>query len=343
MSIKSKLENIKEKIANFHSNITLNEFLNEFDEIMLNELKEEDLILIKDFFKSGYVNKILALFPSKEKDKEILVKKLKELKDKIETLESEKSQQKYINEIQKKNISDLEKKDEIQKQSISNLEKQSIEKESINKSQKQHISNIRKSYLEKQNEIINQDICYLKKQYKNNKRRMDILEKNIKEENLKFKKSLEDMILKYVYNFQDFIEKEEAIKKNKERDNHEAILYTILISIGLTFDEIYLNFDEKILKNFPKIKPEFNRIAIGSLSYLYNSDERGHASSTNNILENLFPKYSGLSKLFTDQILNGTKEVIKNLPLFKLGKIEDIEFKVKKDKITELIRNTFNK
>lgn len=62
-----------------------------------------------------------------------------------------------------------------------------------------------------------------------------------------------------------------------------------------------------------------------------------------NILEKLFPKYSGLSELFTDQILNGTKEVIKDLPLFKLGIIKAQEFKVKKDKITELIRKTFSK
>ena len=113
--------------------------------------------------------------------------------------------------------------------------------------------------------------------------------------------------------------------------------------MGISFEEIYLNLNDKFQKNIPNIKQEFIRIAFDSQYNLYNSDDIAHESSTNNILKKIFPKYSGLSKLFTDQILNGTKEVIKNLPLFKLGVIKDPEFKVKMDKITDLIRNTFNK
>lgn len=390
ISIKSKLEFIKERIENSNAIITINEFLNQFEEIMLSDLTKEDFILIKDFFKSGYFKKIQELFQSQEKDKEILVKKLEELEDKIETLENENSQQKYINEIQKRNLSDLKEQDEIQKNRIYNLEKQSREQESINKSQKQRLSDLEKknieqefinnnqkhsiSDLQKQNieqESINrnqkqlildlkeevetqkQSISDLKKENIEHKsinqslnKRLDILEKKYKsskEEKNKFKKNLEDMILGSVHKGQDEIEKENILKEFKERDNYKAILYTILISIGLSFDEIYLNLNDKFYKNLPNIKQEFIDIFLDSHYNLKNSDDRAHESSTNNILEKLFPKYSGLSELFTDQILNGTKEVIKDLPLFKLGIIKAQEFKVKKDKITELIRKTFSK
>ena len=377
ISIKSKLEFIKERIENSNAIITINEFLNQFEEIMLSDLTKEDFILIKDFFKSGYFKKIQELFQSQEKDKEILVKKLEELEDKIETLENENSQQKYINEIQKRNISELKEQDEIQKNRIYNLEKQSREQESINKSQKQRLSDLGKknieqefinnnqkqciSDLQKQNieqESINrnqkqlildlkeevetqkQSISDLKKENIEHKsinqslnKRLDILEKKYKspkEEKNKFKKNLEDMILGSVHKGQDEIEKENILKEIKERDNYKAILYTILISIGLSFDEIYLNLNDKFYKNLPNIKQEFIDIFLDSHYNLKNSDDRAHESSTNNILEKLFPKYSGLSELFTDQILNGTKEVIKDLPLFKLGIIKAQEFKEKK-------------
>ncbi len=383
ISIKSKLEFIKERIENSNAIITINEFLNQFEEIMLSDLTKEDFILIKDFFKSGYFKKIQELFQSQEKDKEILVKKLEELEDKIETLENENSQQKYLNEIQKRNISDLKEQDEIQKNRIYNLEKQSREQESINKSQKQRLSDLEKknieqefinnsqkqciSDLQKQNieqESLNSNqkqlISDLKEEVEDLKKeniehksinqslnaRLDILEKkykSIKEEKNKFKKNLEDMMLGSVHKGQDEIEKENILKEIKERDNYKAILYTILISIGLSFDEIYLNLNDKFYKNLPNIKQEFVDIFLDSRYNLKNSDDRAHESSTNNILEKLFPKYSGLSELFTDQILNGTKEVIKDLPLFKLGIIKAQEFKVKKDKITELIRKTFSK
>lgn len=202
---------------------------------------------------------------------------------------------------------------ETQKQSISDLKKENIEHKSINQS-------------------LNKRLDILEKKYK-----------SPKEEKNKFKKNLEDMILGSVHKGQDEIEKENILKEIKERDNYKAILYTILISIGLSFDEIYLNLNDKFYKNLPNIKQEFIDIFLDSHYNLKNSDDRAHESSTNNILEKLFPKYSGLSELFTDQILNGTKEVIKDLPLFKLGIIKAQEFKVKKDKITELIRKTFSK
>ena len=146
-SIKDKLENIKKKIENSHSNITINEFLDQFEEIMLNELKEEDLILIKDFFKSGYVKKIKLLFISEENDKEILMRKLKELEEKIETLEIEISKQKSINEIQKKNISDLEK--------------QRIEQESINQRRKHcgHLSHLQQTLMSRHTRSLNPMSC----------------------------------------------------------------------------------------------------------------------------------------------------------------------------------------
>lgn len=140
---------------------------------------------------------------------------------------------------------------ETQKQSISDLKKENIEHKSINQS-------------------LNKRLDILEKKYK-----------SPKEEKNKFKKNLEDMILGSVHKGQDEIEKENILKEIKERDNYKAILYTILISIGLSFDEIYLNLNDKFYKNLPNIKQEFIDIFLDSHYNLKNSDDRAHESSTN--------------------------------------------------------------
>ena len=145
---------------------------------------------------------------------------------------------------------------------------------------------------------------------------------------------------------QEKFDKIDILLNIKERDNYNAFLYMILVSLGNTFESIWIDI-KNIVKSDKKLKLDnellnlFNQLS--SIILFYN--EEAHESIKENIYKNLFHNSNqNLKKFFPDETVNATKEIIRGLKNYVNRKKDDQsfkEFEEKINKITKEIREIF--
>ena len=316
-SISYKLQIMKEKIENPKGNITIDEFLKQIEEISFIHLTHEDLNLIQSFINDGYFQKIRVIFQAKDNTYQNMEKNSMELEDKILLLE------KKINELKQKIVEQ-------------NEEFKNKYKEQNDKFEKKY-----KEQNEKFEKIINeqnQTIVEQKKEFEKKFKNIKISEDKFKNKEKTYKADIDKLMNQIYEKNQEECENKVIMRNIKERDNYKAIIYTILISIGFSFENIYLDLTRTISFNFPKINQKYSQLINDCQCYLFQGDIDAHESSRTNIFPTLFSKRGYQLPEFTDDILNRVKEVIRGLPLLKSGKIDKDSFMKKMDEITTLIR-----
>jgi len=332
-SIKLTLQDMMDKLDNNLENIDAIKFLEKLDDIFKNEISQEDINHLKNFCATGYFNKIIIRVKLLEKEiKESFEYKIKELENKIEKLQNEKTVLVVEIEDLKKNVKELGKKntqldaDLIQLQKnvgnledkITNLENSNTHLQTENKQLQKDVENLEdkitnlensNTHLKTENKQFQKDVenledkitnlensnTHLKTENKQFQKDVENLEDkitNLENDNKYFKKSLNQLLNDNFSRGQDLIDQKDILKNIKERDNYKSILYIILISAGGSFDKIHKNIRSSYFQLYNNINRDLDELYCEAKSFLNKGNNNAHSSSKSNIFKNLFPLYN---------------------------------------------------
>ena len=322
-----------DKLDNNLENIDAIKFLEKLDDIFKNEISQEDINHLKNFCATGYFNKIIIRVKLLEKEiKESFEYKIKELENKIEKLQNEKTVLVVEIEDLKKNVKELGKKntqldaDLIQLQKnvgnledkITNLENSNTHLQTENKQLQKDVENLEdkitnlensNTHLKTENKQFQKDVenledkitnlensnTHLKTENKQFQKDVENLEDkitNLENDNKCFKKSLNQLLNDNFSRGQDLIDQKDILKNIKERDNYKSILYIILISAGGSFDKIHKNIRSSYFQLYNNINRDLDELYCEAKSLLNKGNNNAHSSSKSNIFKNLFPLYN---------------------------------------------------
>ena len=212
-SIKLTLQDMMDKLDNNLENIDAIKFLEKLDDIFKNEISQEDINHLKNFCATGYFNKIIIRVKLLEKEiKESFEYKIKELENKIEKLQNEKTVLVVEIEDLKKNVKELGKKntqldaDLIQLQKnvgnledkITSLENSNTHLQTENKQLQKDVENLEDKItsLENSNTHLKTENKQLQKDVENLEDKITNLENSnthLKTENKQFQKDVENL------------------------------------------------------------------------------------------------------------------------------------------------------
>jgi len=332
-SIKLTLQDMMDKLDNNLENIDAIKFLEKLDDIFKNEISQEDINHLKNFCATGYFNKIIIRVKLLEKEiKESFEYKIKELENKIEKLQNEKTVLVVEIEDLKKNVKELGKKntqldaDLIQLQKnvgnledkITSLENSNTHLQTENKQLQKDVENLEdkitslensNTHLKTENKQLQKDVenledkitnlensnTHLKTENKQFQKDVENLEDkitNLENDNKYFKKSLNQLLNDNFSRGQDLIDQKDILKNIKERDNYKSILYIILISAGGSFDKIHKNIRSSYFQLYNNINRDLDELYCEAKSFLNKGNNNAHSSSKSNIFKNLFPLYN---------------------------------------------------
>ena len=332
-SIKLTLQDMMDKLDNNLENIDAIKFLEKLDDIFKNEISQEDINHLKNFCATGYFNKIIIRVKLLEKEiKESFEYKIKELENKIEKLQSEKTVLVVEIEDLKKNVKELGKKntqldaDKIQLQKnvgnledkITSLENSNTHLQTENKQLQKDVENLEdkitslensNTHLKTENKQLQKDVenledkitnlensnTHLKTENKQFQKDVENLEDkitNLENDNKCFKKTLNQLLNDNFSRGQDLIDQKDILKNIKERDNYKSILYIILISAGGSFDKIHKNIRSSYFQLYNNINRDLDELYCEAKSFLNKGNNNAHSSSKSNIFKNLFPLYN---------------------------------------------------
>ena len=332
-SIKLTLQDMMDKLDNNLENIDAIKFLEKLDDIFKNEISQEDINHLKNFCATGYFNKIIIRVKLLEKEiKESFEYKIKELENKIEKLQNEKTVLVVEIEDLKKNVKELGKKntqldaDLIQLQKnvgnledkITSLENSNTHLQTENKQLQKDVENLEdkitslensNTHLKTENKQLQKDVenledkitnlensnTHLKTENKQFQKDVENLEDkitNLENDNKCFKKSLNQLLNDNFSRGQDLIDQKDILKNIKERDNYKSILYIILISAGGSFDKIHKNIRSSYFQLYNNINRDLDELYCEAKSFLNKGNNNAHSSSKSNIFKNLFPLYN---------------------------------------------------
>jgi len=306
--IKFLLKDMMEKLDNPLQKIKGIEFLEKLDQVFSMEISEKDIMLIQNFFRSGYVKKILSQSILENKDsKGQLEAKIRDLEIKIQTLEAEKDSLIFdVKELKNKNTQ-LEEK-------------------------------IKK--IENDNKKIEND----NKQLHNKNIKLETSIQKLENDNKYFKKSISELMESNFYHNQEKLDDQSILNNVKERDNYKAIIYIILIYAGASFEEIYENMASTYKKKSGNINDSLDELYIDAKSYLQNGNNNAHNSSKINIFKKLFPNYfQKFGSVFRDDILNELKEIINDFNDIERKKKEKKEINERIKQFSKKIIGEFKK
>ena len=322
-----------DKLDNNLENIDAIKFLEKLDDIFKNEISQEDINHLKNFCATGYFNKIIIRVKLLEKEiKESFEYKIKELENKIEKLQNEKTVLVVEIEDLKKNVKELGKKntqldaDLIQLQKnvgnledkITSLENSNTHLQTENKQLQKDVENLEdkitslensNTHLKTENKQLQKDVenledkitnlensnTHLKTENKQFQKDVENLEDkitNLENDNKCFKKSLNQLLNDNFSRGQDLIDQKDILKNIKERDNYKSILYIILISAGGSFDKIHKNIRSSYFQLYNNINRDLDELYCEAKSFLNKGNNNAHSSSKSNIFKNLFPLYN---------------------------------------------------
>ena len=332
-SIKLTLQDMMDKLDNNLENIDAIKFLEKLDDIFKNEISQEDINHLKNFCATGYFNKIIIRVKLLEKEiKESFEYKIKELENKIEKLQNEKTVLVVEIEDLKKNVKELGKKntqldaDLIQLQKnvgnledkITSLENSNTHLQTENKQLQKDVENLEdkitslensNTHLKTENKQLQKDVenledkitnlensnTHLKTENKQFQKDVENLEDkimNLENDNKCFKKTLNQLLNDNFSRGQDLIDQKDILKNIKERDNYKSILYIILISAGGSFDKIHKNIRSSYFQLYNNINRDLDELYCEAKSFLNKGNNNAHSSSKSNIFKNLFPLYN---------------------------------------------------
>ena len=316
-----------DKLDNNLENIDAIKFLEKLDDIFKNEISQEDINHLKNFCATGYFNKIIIRVKLLEKEiKESFEYKIKELENKIEKLQNEKTVLVVEIEDLKKNVKELGKKntqldaDKIQLQKdVENLEDKITSLENSNTHLKTENKQLQKDVENLEDKItsLENSNTHLKTENKQLQKDVENLEDkitNLENDNKCFKKSLNQLLNDNFSRGQDLIDQKDILKNIKERDNYKSILYIILISAGGSFDKIHKNIRSSYFQLYNNINRDLDELYCEAKSFLNKGNNNAHSSSKSNIFKNLFPLYNEkYGSKFNDNIINKVKKLISDL------------------------------
>ena len=264
--------------------------------------------------------------------KESFEYKIKELENKIEKLQNEKTVLVVEIEDLKKNVKELGKKntqldaDLIQLQKnvgnledkITSLENSNTHLQTENKQLQKDVENLEdkitslensNTHLKTENKQLQKDVenledkitnlensnTHLKTENKQFQKDVENLEDkitNLENDNKCFKKTLNQLLNDNFSRGQDLIDQKDILKNIKERDNYKSILYIILISAGGSFDKIHKNIRSSYFQLYNNINRDLDELYCEAKSFLNKGNNNAHSSSKSNIFKNLFPLYN---------------------------------------------------
>lgn len=361
------------------------EFISKFDSLLGIQIKKEDISLLKKFVQFCYNRMQDMKLKENSNDKfyegysSNLVLQINSLNNKINQLEDKIKKLEIQNNSCNIKINSLISENSDKDTEIQFLKKKNFESEGNNKGLTNKIdelttevTNLREDKIKLENDNIslkNQirdlqtNFALMKKKHEayelNSTNKNNMLENTIQKQNnricelrkahIESEKSSNEKINQLFSQILDMNSQINELKSNmkhiSERDNYNAIIYIILVSSGMSFENIYTNI--KTITNDinnMNIKENLKNLLIYSNEFVMDYNCEAHNSTNINIFEKLFTKsYVEFKDLFTDDILNQTKNIIRGMKNYILCGKNDVKFENDMKNVANAIKSSFNK